>query len=376
MNPIETNAIFIVKYCSVCQRMVEYYCHNCKQDLCSNCKDNHISDLNIVNHVVTMYREKYKHPSMREECARHLLSLMHSPVLRKCFTAEGIHDCQHISCISSDKILVSDEQMIILKEIRTNTSSSFVFDSFNTNRPELPGLGYHTVNSQSEVMYIDKDCNINKLSIDMNKISIFTKIEDSLWNPQCVFYSTLTGDLLVGMFRQFTNNYRCGLHINRSITINRGRVVRYDDTGKETKVIEHEYIDPIYITENSNGDVVVSDWRGAVVVSNREGRHRFSHTGYPSELGLIPFGICTDALLNILVCDGKTGAVHMLNQDGDFLSYLLTSESTGINGIPFSLSYDVRTHLLFVGSKMKNSVSVYRHINRVDTLHGILLISL
>ena len=188
----------------------------------------------------------------------------------------------------------------------------------------------------------------------------------------------MTGDLLVGMFRQFSDILKYGLQLDSTIKSNRGRVVRFDGTGKQTQVIEHEclnytaYIHPIYITENNNGDVVVSDRRGAVVVSNREGKHRFSYTGPPAKSGLLPYGICTDALSNILVCDGKTKAVHMLDQDGNFLSFLLTTaESTGLNVIPFSLSYDRRTHLLLVGSELMNIVFVYRYIKRVDSLHGI-----
>lgn len=42
---------------------------------------------------------------------------------------------------------------------------------------------------------------------------------------------------------------------------------------------------PRYITENNNGDIVVTDFDigpGAVVVTNENGSHRFSFTGHPS----------------------------------------------------------------------------------------------
>ena len=307
-----------------------------------------------------------------------LLTMMQPPVLEKFpFEVGGINVCKHISCESTDRVWVSDAHNIILRDIPTKESVHCVFDSLQNSRPDLPGLGLHTVNCQSELIYIDKEFNINKLSKDMKIKTIFIKTKDSLWSPQCVFYSPLTGDLLVGMFRQFSDILKYGLQLDSTVKSRRGRVVRFDGTGKQTQVIEHEclnytaYIHPIYITENNNGDVVVSDRRGAVVVSNREGKHRFSYTGPPAKSGLLPYGICTDALSNILVCDGETKAVHMLDQDGNFLSFLLTTaESTGLNIIPFSLSYDRRTHLLFVGSGLMNTVFVYRHIKRVDSLHG------
>uniref|UniRef100_A0A8W8LNG2 Tripartite motif-containing protein 3 n=1 Tax=Magallana gigas TaxID=29159 RepID=A0A8W8LNG2_MAGGI len=127
------------------------------------------------------------------------------------------------------------------------------------------------------------------------------------------------------------------------------------------------YRRPSYITENNNGDVVVSDSifpSGAVVVTERGGRHRFSYTGHPSGSGLWPWGICTDALSHILVCDDRT--VQMLNKDGQFLSHLLTKSQE--MGRPWSLSYDVNTHRLWVGSYNNNKVCVYSYIDTQDAL--------
>lgn len=49
----------------------------------------------------------------------------------------------------------------------------------------------------------------------------------------------------------------------------------------KTQIIQHAetfcdmFSSPRYITENNNGDVEVSDSTGAVVVTDREGIHRF-----------------------------------------------------------------------------------------------------
>lgn len=107
---------------------------------------------------------------------------------------------------------------------------------------------------------------------------------------------------------------------------------------------------------------------GAVVVTERGGRHRFSYTGHPSGSGLRPRGICTDALSHILVCDGRTNTVQMIDKDGQFLSHLLTESQE--MGRPCSLSYDVNTHRLWVGSWDNNKVCVYRYITRQDALTG------
>ena len=155
--------------------------------------------------------------------------------------------------------------------------------------------------------------------------------------------------------------------------------MRYNNTGRHTQTIPHRetphqlYRNPIYITENNNGDVVVSDWLGrAVVLTSREGVHRFSYTGPPSGTGLGPSGICTDALSNILVCDRYNNTVQMLSEDGRFLKYLLTNKSAGVYR-PSGLSYDVHTHHLWVvsGSLRHNTGSVNSHINRDLTPTGM-----
>lgn len=96
----------------------------------------------------------------------------------------------------------------------------------------------------------------------------FIETTDSIWRPRCVYWSQLTGDLLVGMNR---DNPRIG------------KVTRYNPSGQLTQTIQHDntgidlYSIPNYITENTNGDVVVSDLLSAVIVTEREGRHRFTY---------------------------------------------------------------------------------------------------
>lgn len=127
-----------------------------------------------------------------------------------------------------------------------------------------------------------------------------------------------------------------------------------------------------HIAENNNWDVVVSDHysaSGAVVVTDREGRYRFSYTGHPPESNIRPNGISTDALSNILVCDKNTNTVQMMDRNGQFLSYLLIRPSGIIT--PHSLSYDVSTHRLWVGSENNSTVVIYRYITRQDALTGM-----
>ncbi|XP_048751001.2 uncharacterized protein LOC125662717 [Ostrea edulis] len=201
---------------------------------------------------------------------------------------------------------------------------------------------------------------MKKLSVGSGNEECTTLLRRPLsWRPQCVYCSPSTGELIVGMLNNYT-----------------GKVIRYSSSGQHILTIQHGntghtlYNVPHYITENTNGDIIVSDWihydRGAVVVTESRGRHRFSYTGPPSGSSLAPHGVCTDALSHILVCDDHTDTVQMIDKDGHFLSLLLTRQH-GINK-PWGLNYDDKTHLLWVGLRNTNIVSVYRYIQRKYSL--------
>ncbi|XP_056007448.1 uncharacterized protein LOC125653150 isoform X2 [Ostrea edulis] len=276
-----------------------------------------------------------------DECVK----LMSTPVLHTSVCVTGVSRVLHISRVMSDRVWVSDNNLIL-----TDTTGDTIHRVTDIITPLYRGA-LHTVNISGELIYIDSD-NINKLSTDNKTITRLIQ-STSPWYPQCVYCSPSTGDLMVGMYKYETKT---------------AKVTRYNSSGQHILTIEHDntghtlYSVPLYITENNNGDIIVSDWsRHAVAVTERGGRHRFSYTGPPSGSSLNPLGICTDALSHILVCDGNTDTVQMIDKDGHFLSLLLIPH--GINQ-PHSLNYDDKTHLLWVGSWYTNTVSVYRYLQR------------
>uniref|UniRef100_K1R170 Tripartite motif-containing protein 3 n=1 Tax=Magallana gigas TaxID=29159 RepID=K1R170_MAGGI len=299
-----------------------------------------------------------------------LLKLTSCAEFHQSFTLTGVDCCYHLSCVTSDRVWVSDGNNLMLTDT-TGAPLHRVEDSWSGN-------GLHTVNSESELIYINGDYNINKLSKDIKTTTTFIERTDATWRLRCVYWSPSTGDLLVGMYREEAREDSDDSDDSNDVeftTTKTGKVTRYNQSGQLTQTIQNDntgrglYSEPCYITENNNGDVVVSDYEdgpGAVVVTEHGGRHRFSYTGHPSGSGLLPRGICTDALSHILVCDVRTDTVQMLDRDGQFLSHLLIRPS----GIftPWSLSYDVNTHRLWVGSKYNNTVVIYRYITRQDAI--------
>lgn len=303
----------------------------------------------VLSHI------KIKERGKRSVENKRLLSMISTPVLHRYLTAPGVGQCAHISCITSDQIWVAGDRNVIL----TNQDGTVLHDLKDLYSFPVFG-GLLTVNSQHETLYIDSGYNIVKLSWDFRNTSIFIKSTVPTCRPRCLYCSPSSGDLLVGMY--VSSLAAC-------------KVNRYDFFGELIQTIQynktgyHLYKDSFYITENNNGDVVVSDaGHDAIVVTDRGGRHRFSYTGHPSFAGPCHLGICTDALSNILVCDVYTQSIQIIDKDGQFLSHLLI-RPPGIMS-PSCIYYDVVTHLLWVGSSQSNTVFAYRYINRRETLTG------
>nr|XP_022288143.1 uncharacterized protein LOC111100487 [Crassostrea virginica]XP_022288144.1 uncharacterized protein LOC111100487 [Crassostrea virginica] len=310
----------------------------------------------IITMLVNLMKEIRLIPSgiPRRAGVEDLLTLLSSPVLQKSLSVTGVSECYHISCVTPDRVWVSDLYNLILTDTATGKQLHSVEHSL-----QYSDSGKHTVNCEGELIYIDKERNIIKLCNDMKTTTTLIKHTDKTWRPCCVYCSPSSGDLLVGMYRRDTDT---------------GKVMRYDNTGKYKQTIPHDdntphtlYKEPFYITENNNGDVLVSDpSRYAVVVTSGEGVHRFSYTGPPSGSRLLPAGICTDVMSHILVSDYFTSTVQMLDRDGQFLSHVLTRQTPGMDYEPYGLSYDVTTHAVWVGSGSddNNTMSVCQYINR------------
>uniref|UniRef100_K1QIZ2 B box-type domain-containing protein n=1 Tax=Magallana gigas TaxID=29159 RepID=K1QIZ2_MAGGI len=207
--------------------------------------------------------------------------------------------------------------------------------------------GYHTVTQDGDLIYTDK-CNkvINRIK-QGNTVTEFIKTED--WKPISIHSSHISGDKLVGMMKD-----------------GEAKVTRYNKTGEEIQNIQRDnkgqglYGDPRYITENINGDVCTSDLnKQVVVVVNKSGQHRFSYTGQGSMF--LPYGICTDLLGHIIVCFSNliNNKVLILNQDGQFLSLLLTAQQGLI--CPLGLCVDDKNNL-HVGQWNTNTVTVYKYL--------------
>ncbi|XP_056020011.1 uncharacterized protein LOC125672298 [Ostrea edulis] len=259
---------------------------------------------------------------------------------------------QHLSSLPSEEVCASDMKgNLVLSDLRGNLLHKIFTDMSTT-------LGYHTVTRKGELVYTsDKNKAVYRVARNMTFPTLITTGD---WEPGAIYSSRINGDLLVGMTRN-----------------KEWKVTRYSKEGEKFQDIQRDdkgrglYRSISFITENTNGDVCVSDYAASkVVVVTRSGQYRFSYSGHKSQDGFSPYAICTDILGHILVCNGyfallsdNYGSVHLLNEDGQFLKLLCAPDQYQLEAHAVCVDYQ---HNLWVGHRGSAIVTVYSYLQNED----------
>ena len=114
----------------------------------------------------------------------------------------------------------------------------------------------------------------------------------------------------------------------------KGRVIIYSISGniiqeldktlfrRPFRVAQNKLNNDLYITDrNDAGDFSL----GKVVAFDRAHIFRYEYTG-SHELQFAPVDVCTDESGHVLITDMVNDSVHILDKDGQFLTYLLTRD--------------------------------------------------
>nr|XP_034312080.1 uncharacterized protein LOC117684375 [Crassostrea gigas] len=283
--------------------------------------------------------EKQSKEDKEKSDEKQTLPLSSSATKVREYTVPDVNSVCHISLNKSERLWGSDSKgNLVQTDLQGNQLQKIQTSS---------EYGYHTVTRDGDLIYINKE---NKVI----KITEFVKTGE--WEPISIHSSPTNGDILMGMIKG-----------------REAKVTRYNKTGEEIQNIQRDnkgqglYDYPHYITENINGDICTSDWnKRAVVVVNKSGQHRFSYPGQGS--GFYPWGICTDILSHILVCNSLvldfskksgTNTIHLLDQDGQFLFYL-PIEQPDIK-CPCSLCVDDENNV-HLGQWTTDTVTVYKYL--------------
>lgn len=287
-----------------------------------------------------------------------VLKLMSYPELQQRLMLTDTSGCLHISrdTQDQDQFWVSDNRNNLILFNKNGDIQKHLQNEIYTHVYDL--IGAHTVDRSNYMIYIDTNNQIKRVfNKEIN--TLYIKDDDNQWIYRCVYSSMLTGNLLIGMSNEDSNCSKIARHHWLGHLL---QTIQYDTAGHEL------YFGPCYITENNNGDVIVSDWKKGVVVTDNEGRHRFTFTEDPYGYAISPKGICTDPFSHILVC--VLHKVMMLDMDGQFISYILSMPPECMI-VTNSLSFDSNTHCLWVGSVSSETIRVYKYLKRFDALLGM-----
>ena len=182
-----------------------------------------------------------------------------------------------------------------------------------------------------ELMYSDYNGDtVNIVRDGKSRILINTPKD---WRPGKLC-CTRSGDILVHVCKEN------GPQIKNKIIRYKGKNVKQEinNDGQGNPIFKDGYCS-LFMSENNDGDVCVSDVNAStVVVVDRMGRVRFRYYGTPAmrEKSFNPRGIVTDVLNQIIVADYNNNCLHILDQNGQFLRCV---DDCGLEK-PYPLSVD------------------------------------
>ncbi|XP_078330463.1 uncharacterized protein LOC144624503 [Crassostrea virginica] len=205
-----------------------------------------------------------------------------------------------------------------------------------------------------ELIYIDGNSRTVNIVRHRTSETLITTPQD--WRPKRLCRSR-SGDILVHLYK-----------VSDSPTKN--KIIRYQGQNIKQEIykdgqgspIFKDGGNPLYISENNNGDVCVSDRNAdTVVVVDNTGRVRFRYNGTPARTrkSFAPRYIVTDALSQIIVADIDNNCLHILDQNGQFLKCV---DDCGLEK-PLGLSVDSEGRL-WVWLFFAGEIKVIKYVER------------
>ncbi|XP_062593087.1 uncharacterized protein LOC134254575 [Saccostrea cucullata] len=215
----------------------------------------------------------------------------------------------NVACLSDEQIWTAgNNSSMKLFSINEGT----LLQTINTESWRSPDA--IAVTKIGELVYSDEyEASVN--IVKNRKIETVIQLQNSKPKGVCI---TSSGDLL---------DIICSIGYNSKVVRYSGltekQIIQWDDEGQPL----YSYSSGSkYISENKNLDICVSDWNAtAVIVVNHAEKLRFRYTGNTSaqnQRKFSPYGITTDSQSHILTADYDNNCVHIIDQDGQFISYI------------------------------------------------------
>ncbi|XP_062598828.1 tripartite motif-containing protein 3-like [Saccostrea cucullata] len=319
------------------QKHCELYCEKCDIPVCSSCissgkhKGHDLTDallkLSSLS-ALSITKDKYGYIMKTPEAAKYppVKSLLDEPELIT-IIGTGYDRLYSLTCHSDKEIWTCGNKKIMkLFNIQGKLQKSIKTKSGNKPRDVA-------VTKSGDLVYTDSGT--RTVNIVKNK-QIQEVIRLQEWLPYNVC-STSNGDLLVTMDSDNKHS-----KVVRYFGSTEKQTIQFDSKGKP--LFSSGYYSK-YISENRNLDICLADCEAkAVVVVNQAGKLRFRYIGHPysTKESFNPVGIATDSQSQILTADYNNNCIHILDQDGQFLSFI---DNCDLHR-PWGLSVDTWDNLL------------------------------
>lgn len=261
-----------------------------------------------------------------------LFLVRHYSTFLRSISVSSLSIISHITCAKSGSLYVSGRGGLSHVDDK-GIEHHKIWQTFS--------FGQHTVTESGDLLFI-KDNKVCKLNTTGEIKSLFTLECESI----SIFSSRKSENILLGSKRKLTRYSIFGIKLCDIVK---------DSEGQDL------YVNPVYITEQRNGNIAVSDCdKRSVVAVDQSGQYCFEYKGHRSESDFHPRGICSDLSGNILVCNSSTdnASVHLLDQSGHFINLLLTKSELDIRPPCALCLKDDR--LVFVGY-LQNIINVYKY---------------
>lgn len=299
-------------------------------------KEEHIVKLKLFGSLTPMTIRKEENGYKIK--TRHILD---EPEVINTFNT-GYQSLRSVLFYSDEEIWASSTK----SELKCFNSAGKCINTIATKSGDLPND--IAITNDGHLVYSDwKSQTVNKI-VD-GKIEEILRLQG--WIPFNLCFSS-SGALLVVFYNEEKTKSKVVCHFSN----NENQTIQFDENGKPLYSGNSKVK---YISENKNMDICVADSRaGAVVVVNQSGKLRYRYSGRSSKVTKMifkPFGITTNMQSQILIADGKNYCIHILNPDGQFLSYINNLK------IPFGLCVDKFNNLL-VAEFFTGDVKVIRYL--------------
>lgn len=243
----------------------------------------------------------------------------------------GYRSLYSVSCIGDEEIWTCGLDNIM----RLYNIQGELVKSIQTKSGNLPQD--ISVTRDGELIYVDhEDRSVNL--VNNKRIKAVVRLQ--WWKPRNVC-CTSSGGFLVMMIKDENKQSRVLRY-----TGSEKHTFQFNDNGK----LLYSSGGMKYVSENKNQDICVADNKAqAIVVINKNGKHRFSYTGPPSASNesFDPVGITTDNHGQILTTDCRNHRIHILDQNGQFLRFI---DNCDLH-TPWGLCVDTHNRLLVAESK-------------------------